>query len=333
VCSRVALVYNEPVASRYSDAGEQAAVVGVLDAVTAVNTSLLELGYIVDLIPIALPREKATEKLKSLQVSLVFNLFEGFPGFPETEALIPDVLSQMGIPCTGCSAEILRLALDKAKTKEILKAGGLATPRYQLLSPKTVSMFRLRYPCIVKPQKEDASHGLSEESLVKDFASLEKQVTRISNSYGGMAMVEEFLDGREFNATVFGNSDCIVLPISEITYSLPPGKPKILTFAAKWEPGSLYFEGTKAVCPAQISAEEQERITQTALVAFKLLGCQGYARVDMRLDKDNQLNILEINPNPDISPGTGAARQAEASGMTYTQFVEKIIKLALEKKQ
>lgn len=330
---RVVVVYNEPVTSRYSDAGEQAAVVGVLEAVTAVHQSLLELGHEVELLPLALPIDQAMTKLKALKTDLVFNLFEGFPGYPETEALIPEVLDQMGVPFTGSSAELLRLALDKARAIEILKAGGVLTPRYQLLSPQTVTMFHLRYPCIVKPQKENASHGLTEESLVKDFGSLEKQVTRISHTYGGMALVQEFLEGREFNATVFGNSERIVLPISEITYSLPPGKPEILTFAAKWEPGSLYFEGTKAVCPAQISEEERACIVQTALLAFKVLGCRGYARVDMRLDKNDQLNVLEINPNPDISPGTGAARQAEASGITYTQFAEKIIQLALEKKR
>jgi len=329
---RAAVVYNEPVASRYSDAGEQAAVAGVLDAVNAVHKSLLELGHAVELVPLVLPTENAIARLKSLKVDLVFNLFEGFPGFPETEALIPETLDKMRVPYTGCAAEILRTALDKAKTKEILRAGGVLNPRYQLLTPKTVSTFRLRYPSIVKPHKEDASHGLTEESLVRDFASLERQVARISNAYGGAAIVEEFLKGREFNATVFGNSECSVLPISEITYSLPAGKPPILTFAAKWETGSVYFEGTKVVCPAQISEAERERIGQTALKALQVLGCHGYARVDMRLDSHNQVNVLEINPNPDISPGTGAARQAEASGMTYTQFVERIVRLALEKK-
>jgi len=329
---RAAVVYNEPVASRYSDAGEQAAVAGVLDAVNAVHKSLSELDHAVELVPLALPAENAIARLKSLKVDLVFNLFEGFPGYPETEALIPETLDRMRVPYTGCTAEILRIALDKAKTKEILQAGGVLTPRYQLLTPKTVSTFRLRYPCIVKPHKEDASHGLTEDSLVRDFASLEKQVTRISNAYGGAAIVEEFLEGREFNATVFGNSEYSVLPISEITYALPPGKPNILTFAAKWEPGSAYFEGTKTICPAQISEAERERIARTALKAFQVLGCYSYARVDMRLDSNHQVNVLEINPNPDISPGTGAARQAEASGMTYTQFVEKIVRLALEKK-
>jgi len=191
-------------------------------------------------------------------------------------------------------------------------------------------MFQLGYPCIVKPRCEDASHGLSLESVVNDFAALKRQVALVSNCYGGGALVEEFVDGREFNATVLGNPECTVHPVSEIAYSLPSGMPRILTFAAKWEPDSLYFQGTKAVCPAGLEVEERKRITETARAAFKLLGGKGYGRVDMRMDQEGQLNVIEVNPNPDISRGSGAVRQAEAARMTYTQFIEKIIQMALD---
>jgi D-alanine-D-alanine ligase len=165
--------------------------------------------------------------------------------------------------------------------------------------------------------------------VVQDFLALERQVSAISDSYGGNAIVEKFITGREFNATVLGNSEFTVLPVSEIVYSLPSGMPEVLTFDAKWESDSPYFEGTKPVCPAEIDAEEQQCIAETITTVYRLLGCQGYARVDLRMDHEGQLNVIEVNPNPDISPGTGAARQAEAAGMTYTQFIEKIVQLAL----
>jgi D-alanine-D-alanine ligase len=189
-------------------------------------------------------------------------------------------------------------------------------------------MFRLSYPCIVKPRGEDASHGLSERSVVYDFASLQKQVASVSQYYGGQALVEHFIDGREFNVTVLGGT---VLPISEINYSLPQEVPEILTFAAKWQPDSPYFQGTRVVCPAEIGTKEREQIAQAALAAFHLLGCRGYARVDMRQDEAGQLNVIEVNPNPDISPGSGAVRQAEIAGMAYPQFIDRIVQLALEK--
>ncbi len=327
---RVAIAYNKPCSSRYDSVDEVKAVLGVLDAVEAVHGALRELGYHVIQVPLAPPLEQTKEKLQYLDTDLVFNLFEGFCGYPETEALVADILSEIGTPYTGCPGEVLRLALDKARAKSVLQAAGIRTPNYQVLNPQIVQTFHLSYPCIVKPRGEDASHGMSAESLVSDFAALERRVKTVSSLYGGEALVEEYIGGREFNATVMGNSDCIVLPASEICYSLPPGMPRILTFAAKWEPDSLYFENTRAVCPAEIGAEEQAGIAGTAAAVFRLLGCQGYARVDMRMDEAGQLNVIEVNPNPDVSPGYGAARQAEAAGMNYTRFIEKIVQLAQE---
>lgn len=329
--SRVAIVHNKPVFSRYRSRGEEIAVIGVLNAVEAVHHALLELGYDAVRVPLVPPLAQTRKKLSELEVNLVFNLFEGFCGYPETEAEVPDILSELGIPYTGCTGPVLRLALDKAKTKVILKAQGIDTPDFQLLNPQTLSAFQLSYPCIVKPCGEDASHGLTEKSVVHDFASLKEQVEQISNFYGGQALVEEFIDGREYNMTVLGNSECTVLPVSEIDYSLPHGMPRVLTFAAKWQEDSLYFQGTKVICPAEIEAESRERITEIGIATYRLLGCRGYARVDMRLNDEGLLHVLEVNPNPDISPGYGAVRQAEAAGMTYTQFIEKIVQLALEK--
>jgi D-alanine-D-alanine ligase len=329
--SRVALVYDEPVPSRYDIVGETKAVFSILEVAAEVSKSLLQLGYRVVRVPLVLPITQAQELLRSLEADLIFNLFEGFSGYPETEATVPEIATEIGIPYTGCPAHVLSLALDKAKTKELLTAAGIKTPPYQVLTADTIPEFHLNFPCIVKPLKEDGSHGITEMSLVRDTAELARQVAEISTVFGGFSLVEEFIDGREFNATVIGNSSLTVLPISEIVYSLPPEMPRILTYAAKWEPGTTYFEGTEAVCPAKISEPQRKKITDVALATYRAFQCHGYARVDMRLSKEGEINVLEFNPNPDIAPGTGAARQAAAAGMTYTQFIEKIVSLAQEK--
>jgi D-alanine-D-alanine ligase len=331
VRAQVAIVYNEPIPGRYEAMDEGKAVLGVLEEVQAVHQALGELGYAAVRVSLSPPLEQAREKLEGLEADLVFNLFEGFDGRPETEALMAHILAELGLPYTGCPGSALALALDKARANALLEASGIATPRYQLLSPKTLSMFHLSYPCIVKPCAEDASHGLSEESVVYEPTSLGKQVARVSQLFGGQALVEEFVDGREFNVTVLGTRELTVLPISEIAYSLPPGMPRILSFSAKWEPQSIYFERTKVICPAEMGAELREHVAETALSVFRLLGCRGYARVDLRLDNEERLKVIEANPNPDISPDSGAARQAEAAGMTYSQFIERIALLALER--
>jgi len=325
VRQRVAIVYNQPQPSRYDSSGESLAVSSVLEAVAAVEHALLELGFDVALTPLVPPLREAAAVIKNLGAGLVFNLFEGFCGQPETEAFVPEVCTQRHLLYTGCPGEALSLALHKVRAKVRLQQCGIATPDFQLLSPDTLRLFRLSYPCIVKPLGEDASHGITAESVVSNQCALEKQVARVSLGYGGTALVEEFAGGREFNATVLGER---VLPVSEIGYALPPGMPRLLTYDAKWQPQSLYYQGSSVVCPAVISDEEQKKIAGTALASFRAIGCRGYARVDMRLDEKGKLKVIEVNPNPDISPGTGAARQAEAAGLGYTGFIEKIVAAA-----
>ena len=319
---RVAIVYNQPRPSRYDSSGEGAAVSGVLEAVAAVESALTELGFEANLIPLKPPLKKAAATVKSLEADIIFNLFEGFCGQPETEAFVPEVCARRGLPYTGCPATSLKLALDKVKAKERLRECGIATPNFQLLSPHSLHLFRLGYPAIVKPAGEDASHGITAESVVTGFEALANQVARVSATYGGSALVEEFAGGREFNATVLGEG---VLPVSEIAYSLPPEMPRLLTYEAKWQPQSLYYKESRVICPAEINEGERQEIVQTALAAFRAIGCSGYARVDMRRDAGGNLKVIEVNPNPDISAGAGAARQAEAAGMSYTAFIERIV--------
>ncbi|HEY41294.1 MAG TPA: ATP-grasp domain-containing protein [Dehalococcoidia bacterium] len=328
---RVAVIYNAACPSRYDGLGEQQAVLGVLDAVRAVSDALHELGYEETRVPLMPPLKKAEKTLKSLDTALIFNLFEGFGGCPETESEVADILTALGMPYTGCPAPVLRLALDKVRVKEVLQDNGIMTPAFQLFNTENMAEFQLQFPVIVKPYGEDASHGISSASVVQNHVALEKQVARICKSYGGTALVEEFIDGREFNITVVGNSEPSVLPVSEIDYTLPAGVPRILTYTAKWDPASAEYQNTTVVCPARITSRESKQLEAVALRVFRLLGCRGYARIDIRTDIQGHINVLEVNPNPDISPGSGAVRQAAAAGIPYTRFIEKIVLLALER--
>jgi D-alanine-D-alanine ligase len=155
-------------------------------------------------------------KCPNYLLSLCFQTpLRGYPGINQdwfSLAELPEMLKELGIPYTGCPAGILKLAHDKPKTKVILESEGINTPDFQLLKCGTLNNFGLRYRCIVKPRGEDASHSITQESVVYDFVLLKKQISRVSNSYGDTILVEEFVDGPEFNATIIGNGDCIALP-------------------------------------------------------------------------------------------------------------------------
>ncbi len=326
---KVGLIYNEPIADRYDVMGEAEAVADVLEEVKAVETALNELGYQVNKVGLVPPLEEVRRTVQGMDVDVYFNLFEGFAGCPETEAMVAGMLAVTGRPYTGSQPCALSLALDKAKTKELFIATGIKTPLYQLMRAGEAGHLKLRFPCIVKPVGEDASHGLTAESVVNNEESLARQLEKICASYGGVALVEEFIDGRELSATIMGNHSPIVLSMSEIVYSLPPGLPPILTFGAKWTTDDVYFLHTDPVCPAQIDQELWNHVAEISLKAYRLTGCHGYARVDTRLGAGGEAYVLEINPNPAISYTAGAARQAAAIGLTYAQFIDRIIALAM----
>jgi D-alanine-D-alanine ligase len=330
VTLKVALIYNDPQPDRYGALGESKAELGVLDEVKAVGRALEELCYKYVLVPLRPPLAEVKHSLSLIKSDVVFNLFEGFDGSPETESQVAEMLADLKLPFTGCPAPALALALDKAKTKELLSEAGIPTPRYRILAPPGLPEFDLTFPCLVKPVNEDASHGLSEDSVVYEMAALRKQVEKICASFGGQALVEEYLDGREFNTVVIGNRRLTIPAVSEIVYTLPPDKPRILTFAAKWDEDSLYYIHTKAHCPAEICAAEQARIEKLAKAAFRVTGCLGYARVDFREGQRGKFYVLEVNPNPDITPGAGASLQIASAGLIYSQFIDRVLHLALQ---
>jgi D-alanine-D-alanine ligase len=328
---KVTVIYNAPQSGRYQALGESLAEADVLDEVKAVNNALLELRHEVSLLPLNPPLANAITAIETIQSDVIFNLFEGFDDTPGSEAALAFALERRGIPFTGSPGHAIALAQDKVSIGAFLERSGIPTPRSQVLSTTDLEQFKLEFPCIVKPVAEHASHGLSAESVVYDAAALAAQVEHVSVRYGGRALVEEFIDGREFNATVMGNKELCVFPISEIIFSLPPEVPKILTFAAKWQEGTFYFKGTKPHCPAEIADEDVKKISETAMKIFRRAGCRGYARVDIRQDKTGVFYIIDINPNPDISPEAGVDNQRRYTGMTYPEFIERVLMLALEK--
>lgn len=328
---RITIIYNVPAYSRHIGGREQEAVDGVLVEVDAVEKALTALGHHITRLGMVMPLTETREMLSTLNTDIVFNLFEGFGGFPESEPDIAFILEELLLTFTGCPSRALRLALKKSELKKILAAGGIPVPKSCKLSQDSIETFDLSFPCIVKPDNEDASHGITRESVVNDMESLKKQAKNMAEAHGYPdVLVEEYIEGREFNATVIGNNEPEVLEISEIRFELPESMPKILTYAGKWDKDSIEYKGTIPVCPPDITGEIRKQINDVAIESFRLTGCRGYARVDLRMDIKGAVYVLEVNPNPDISPDSGAALQAKTAGMDYTSFVGKIVSLATE---
>ena len=266
---------------------------------------------------------------------VIFNLVEGFPGRPGDACAAPALYVAFGKGYTGAGSACLVLAQDKWQTKAVLQAAGLACPAGVLVAAgeKWPVARRPKGPYIVKPASLDASEGIDHASVVaKAGPALLRAVRRVHREFALPALVEQFIDGRELNVALLERRGKVeVLPVAEIDFSaFPPGKPRIVDYAAKWLPESFEYHHTPHVIPARLTARQAGLIRGLARRAWTVMGCRGYARVDFRLDRRGRPLILEVNPNPDITPGDGFPAALEAAGITYEQFIDAAVRDAHE---
>ena len=265
---------------------------------------------------------------------VVLNLVEGFAGAPADATYVPALCRAFGKGCTGNDTPCQVAALDKGLTKAVLLAAGLPCPRGVVVPVgEKVPAARLgRGPFIVKPAGSDASEGIDGDSVVKAAGpALAKAVRRVHEEIGQAAIVEQFLSGREFNVAIIERRGAVqVLPISEIDFSaFPKGRPRLVDYAAKWLPDSIEFKSTPRILPVRVTSEQARAINALALGAWLAVGCRDYARVDLRMDARGRVYILEVNPNPDISPEDGFAAALEAAKIPYEKFVAMMVDNAL----
>lgn len=273
-------------------------------------------------------------QLTSASDSIVFNLCEAAFGESYLEMHVAALMELYGIRFTGSGPLALGLSLNKGLAKDILAGRGIPTARFAVMNELPASGgVDLDFPVIVKPLKEDASIGIDSGAVVDTIDALRERVKFVVDTFAQPAIVEEYIDGREFNVAVMGNGPMTrSLPASEITFvDFPEDKPKICCYEAKWLPDSPFYRKTVPVCPAEVSPSLRKELSDVALKAYEVMGCRDYARVDMRLGKDNVLKVLEVNPNPDISMDAGFARAAKAAGMDYNQLIAGIVHAALER--
>lgn len=330
---RIVVAYSKQQHSPYEAFDEREAEDSIVATVETVEAALRVEGHSVTRLVVEPPLAPMAAMLRSLTPDLIFNLFEGFSGRPEAEAEAAALFHLAGVPVTGAMAPTLALCLDKAKTKEALMAAGVPTPDYQRLAGDEAGRFALRYPVIVKPVREDASHGCTADSVVYDAGALRRQLGRVALSFGGDALVERFLLGREFNASVLGGESPVVLPPSEIVFTDGMPGPKLLTYAAKWRQEAPEYQSSLPSCPAPVTAAMRRQIEHLALAAHRAVGSPPYARVDMRCDGRGRPHVLEVNPNPDISVEGGMALQATVAGLGYDGLIRRIVALAVEEKK
>ena len=277
--------------------------------------------------------ENIVENLKDSKPDIVFNIAEGRNG-PNRESHVPAMLEMLGIPYTGSDPMTLSLCLDKGRAKEILSFYKVSNPRFQVVSSISERIKLKIFPLIVKPLHEGSSKGVKNDALVFSPSELKKKVEEIIVQYHQPALVEEYLNGREFTVAVMGNNgDTKVLPIVEIKFdNLPKDINPIYSYEAKWIWDNSKNPLDIFQCPADIDGELRDNIEEAALKAYKSLRCRDWCRIDIRLDSDNEPNILELNPLPGVLPkpedNSCFPKAARTAGMSYNEMILSILNIA-----
>jgi len=277
---------------------------------------------------------KTIDGINSFAPDIIFNFVEAVEGIASYEYCLAGLFELLGFEYTGCRPTSLGNCLNKERTKDILRSFNINTPASLILKPGarfTQKEIPLKYPVILKLLKEDASIGISEFSVVKNYTELRKQFLFLSTTYKQEIILEEYIKGRELNVGILGGNP---LPVSEISFEGLPAKfPRIVTYDGKWIADSVYYNHTKPVCPAPLKDKTLNRINKIAVAAFEALKCRDYARVDIRLDSKGVPHVIEVNPNPDISNDSGFARASKVSGINHGNLLYTIANFALERKR
>ena len=332
---RVLVVHNRDFEHSQQDPenGSRADIHGTAQDVAA---AAARAGMVVDTLGIDEDLMGAMSAISTYGPDVVFNLCESLSGDARFEPLLPLLLERAGIAYTGSPPLVLGLALHKHKAKAVLRGAGVPTPDYVSLATPDVSAVALPFPLIVKPSREDASTGITSRSVVHDRAELARQVAAVIARYHQPALVERYIEGREIYVSMLGRRDggIDLLPLHEIDFSeMPAGRPRIVSFAAKWDESSPEYRGTKPVPCAPLPDDVAARVATVARAAFAAMELRDYGRLDLRLAADGTPYVIDINPNCDLSESAGGfARAGRAAGLGYDEVVRRIVDLAFQRR-
>ncbi|MBM3306415.1 MAG: D-alanine--D-alanine ligase [Candidatus Aminicenantes bacterium] len=330
--ARIAIVFNayEP---RPAGSGERLSEESVADMAREAQEAIQGLGYDVTVIPLQRSLLNFLGRVREVNPDALVNLCEGFYGRPQWEANVAGIFELLGLTFTGNASKTLAFCQNKHKAKAVLRSCDLPTAPARLVFAADEPV-DLKFPVIVKPNAEDASLGITPESVVRDEQGYRRQVQRVLENYRQPALVEPYIDGREFNVSVMEDGKATALPVSEIDFSaMPAGEPRICSYEAKWFEDHPLYQKTPPLCPAPIDDDLRQKLQGLAADAFRAMECRDYARVDFRMDSRGRIFILEVNPNPDISLNAGFARALGAAEVPYASFWARMIKNALGRKE
>lgn len=295
-----------------------------------VKNTLSKLGH--EVMPIGLydDIEPFLKLVKEEKPDLVFNLSEAFKGNRDLEPNIAALMQLMQIPFTGAGPMSLQLCKDKGLTKIILAHHQIKTPQFIIVKKGMSADFKnFPFPAFVKPLHLESSEGISQVSYAATVKEAQSRIEYIHDKLDVDVIVEEFIDGREIYVSVLGNEKLSVFPPRELFFKeIPEDEPKFATYKSKWDQNYRKKWGIDSGWAQDLPRDVEKRLSDVCKRIYKLLGIQGFGRIDLRI-KGNDIYFIEANPNPSIAKKEDYALSAQKAGVDYDELLAKIVSLSL----
>lgn len=272
------------------------------------------------------------QKLQTFTPDVIFNLADQFRNNRAFDQHIASYLALHDIPFTGCGPTGLTLCKHKGISKKILSYHRIHTPAFVLIprGRRPVRPKHLHFPILVKPLKEEASYGIAQASFVENDDQFRERVTFLHENTGNDVIAEEYIEGRELYVSLIGNHRLQVFPIRELVFrEVPPDEPKIATYKAKWDEAYRQKWGLENRFAEGLEPAVVREIESVCKRIYHLLTIDGYARIDLRLNAQNEVYFIEANPNPALAPDEDFAQSAMQTGLSYPQLIDRLARLGM----
>lgn len=302
-----------------------------LETVEALTEALTSRGHVVRRKEVVAGRIAAALKVPG---DIVINLVEDDDGDWSAMERLSRKLLLMGRVVMGMNMESLGIVMNKVRVKKLLSVNGLRSPGFRIIKrrQKIERVLGLEFPLIVKPAREHASLGITQDSVVIDQRELVDRVKYLQKKFPGEVLVEEYIEGRELHVTVMGDKKhCAVFPYAEIDFlGEYADNWNVYSYDAKWVDKSWEYWSSPTVCPVVLPRKVETEIDKLTSKAFKSLGCCDVVRFDLRLDDKNRPWIIDVNVMPSLknSEYDECWLSAKALGWSYEQMIETIVAVA-----
>jgi len=273
------------------------------------------------------------QELREFRPHVVFNLLEEFAHEGAKVPVVAAFLGRARVRYTGCGPAVLRLCKDKARVKSLLLRAGVSTPAFQVVKrgSRPRRMSGLEFPLFVKPKAEDASYGIAAAGVVRTARALRERVLAIHRS-GEEALVEPFIAGRELYASVLPGHPPLLLPLREVRFGALPPMKRVASYKVKWDKLYRRKMGIRYMFAKGWDPAVLRRTERCCLNAFRVLGLDGYVRIDLRVSPDGTPYILEVNPNPYLAKKEDFADSARGAGISWEELIARLIRSAPRKR-